>query len=104
MQQQSNHSTAVLESTPPPAVKTVTGTVQRVDLVQREMKVIVGTQPFDVDVPPQCPVILRGERIKLRMIQPSDVVQIRFARRATVLIAKRVEVVPVNSLPATGKT
>jgi hypothetical protein len=49
-------------------------------------------------------VKLRGERIKLRIIQPGDVVRMSFVRRGDRFVAQRVEIAPVNSLPATDET
>jgi hypothetical protein len=103
MQEHSNHTTALLGTGSSASMESMTGIVQRVDLVQREITVIVGTKRFQVDVPPQCLVMLRGERIKLRIIQPGDVVRISLVRRADRSAAQRVEVAPVNSLPATGE-
>lgn len=110
MQTHQNHDTALLEKLSPPArvenvsVETMAGSIERVDLVQRELTVSVGPRRVEVDVPPQCQVMLRGERIKLRIIQPGDFVRISFVQRAARSVAQRVEVAPINSLPAAGKT
>jgi hypothetical protein len=102
MQQPNNHGLYVLEKISSASLGSLAGTVQRVDLVQREITVDVGAQQVDVDVPPQCPVVLRGERIKLRIIQVGDVVRISLTPRAARCVAQCVEVAPINSLPATG--
>ena len=70
------------------------GIVQRVDTVQREVTVLIqdGLELFDI--PPDCPIFLHGERIKLRMIQPSDHVIIRFIAGDELPIATSVEVQP----------
>lgn len=104
MHSNTNHRLAVLETNPLPAAEIMAGIVESVDVVQRELILVVGRQRIAVDVPPQCAVVLRGERIKLRIIQPGDVVQIRLAGRKGRPFAQRVEVAPVNSLPAAGET
>ena len=70
------------------------GIVQRVDTVQREITVLLqqGLELFDV--PPDCPIFLHGERIKLRMIQPRDHVDIRFTAGDERRIATSLEVQP----------
>lgn len=88
----------------PSAAEIMAGSVERVDVVQRELTIIAGRQRIAVDIPPQCPVMLRGERIKLRLIQPGDVVRIRLVGRAARAVAQGVEVAPLNSLPAAGKS
>ncbi|WP_425613467.1 hypothetical protein NA78x_003299 [Anatilimnocola sp. NA78] len=102
---QQNHSRPILlETIPPVLVETMLGTVQRVDLVQRELTVLAGGQQVEVEVPVQCLVTLRGEQIKLRIIQPGDVVRIKLAAGGSRRVAQRVEVAPINSLPAAGET
>jgi hypothetical protein len=104
MQPSSIDETYVSNSRPSRNQGNLQGTVQGVDLVQREITVLVDSQPVNVEIPPQCPVLLRGERIKLRLVQAGDVVQICCTPRAARCVAERVEVAPVNSLPAAGKT
>jgi len=70
------------------------GTVQVVDTVQRELTVLT---PFGLkvfDIPPDCPIVLHGERIKLRMVQPRDQVRIRVAAGEALPTAIAVEVQP----------
>lgn len=70
------------------------GVVQRVDTVGREVCVLLSTGAAVVDVPLDCPVVLRGERVKLRMVQSGDHVRITYARRRGLLIGKLLEVQP----------
>jgi hypothetical protein len=66
--------------------------VQRIDLVNREVAVIAdGTQQV-VTVPADCAVFLRGEPVKLRMLQPGDLVKVAFYSRAGTTVARRIEV------------
>lgn len=80
------------------------GNLERIDLVQREITISVGTHLFEVEVPPQCAVLLRGERIKLRIMQPGDVVRIGCVTRGARIVAECVEVAPVNTLPTLDKS
>jgi hypothetical protein len=72
----------------------VRGIVQLVDTVQRELTVLMHNGLAVVDIPPDCPIVLHGERIKLRMVQPRDHVRIRLAEGDTLPTAKAVEVQP----------
>lgn len=72
----------------------VRGIVQHVDIVQRELTILLKNGPEIIDIPPDCPIILHGERIKLRLIQPRDHVKIRLARGDTLPEAISVEVQP----------
>lgn len=72
------------------------GIVQRVDTVQREVKVLMQNGLENFDIPPDCPIFLHGERIKLRMIQPRDHVNIRFIAGDELPMATSVEVQPDN--------
>jgi hypothetical protein len=73
------------------------GIVQRVDTVQREVKVLMQNGLGLFDIPPDCPIFLHGERIKLRMIQPRDHVNIRFIAGEELPMATSVEVQPDSS-------
>lgn len=85
-----------------PAADAVIGVVQTVDVVQRELNLLIRSQPLVVDIPPECPVVLRGERIKLRLIQPGDTVRIKVLHAAGT-VAQQIEVVPINFLSAADK-
>jgi len=70
------------------------GIVHRVDIVQREVAVLIQNGLALFDIPPNCPILLHGERIKLRMMQPRDHVNIRFTAGDELPIATSVEVQP----------
>lgn len=72
----------------------VQGTVQRVDVVGRVITVLLPTGPAHFDVPGNCAIDLRGERVKFRMIQPGDQARITFTRHAGMLVAQALEVQP----------
>jgi hypothetical protein len=75
------------------------GIVQDVNLLDRDLTVSAGMEAAVFDVPPDCPVFLHGERIKLRLLQPRDIVSIAFVRCDERLVAQKVEVVPGRCLP-----
>ena len=68
----------------------IIGNVKRVDLVSRELHVQTGTSLVVFDVPSDCPILLRYERVKLRLMQSGDRVSINFIqsghRRVAILI------------------
>jgi hypothetical protein len=72
----------------------VQGAVQQVDTVGREITVLLSTGIAVFDVPPDCPIFLHGERIKLRMVQSGDQARITFAGSRDARIASRLEVQP----------
>ena len=52
------------------------GVVVTVDPVNRELTVRFADGLRQVDVPPGCPVTLRGERVRLRLVQARDHVRV----------------------------
>jgi hypothetical protein len=76
--------------------------IHRVDPVNRELAALVEGVLVTIDVPPACEVILRGERIKLRMVQPRDRVRVTYTEFDNSLVARAIEVLPghpASSLP-----
>ncbi len=76
--------------------------IRRVDPVNRELAALVEGVLVTIDVPPACEVILRGERIKLRMVQPRDRVRVTYTESANPIVAHAIEVLPgypASSLP-----
>jgi hypothetical protein len=88
MRSQQNHYPMV------PASRQGRGAVQRVDLVGREITVLLPGGPVVFDVPNNCRILLRGEPIKFRIIQPGDQVRITFAQRVGMRVAQSLEVQP----------
>jgi hypothetical protein len=68
------------------------GVVHGVDTVNRELTVNAGGTLATFEVPPDCAVVLRGERVKLRMVQPRDRVQVTYTRRQGFLVARTIQV------------
>ena len=70
------------------------GTVKDIDLVGRDLTVLLQTGVEIFDIPPDCPILLHGEQIKLRMVQPRDHVWVTFHRTPELAVAERVDVQP----------
>jgi hypothetical protein len=68
------------------------GVVRRVDPVGRELHVVVAGTFVSFDVGPECVVTLRGERVKLRMIQPQDRARVAYTSEPGALVAAVVDV------------
>jgi hypothetical protein len=68
------------------------GVVRRVDSVSREVEVHAGGAAVSFDVRPDCVITLRGERVKLRLIQPRDRVRVTYTERQGTRVADAVEV------------
>ncbi len=54
-------------------------TLRRVDAVSRQVEVQAGETVRAIDVPTDCPVLLNGELVKLRLLQPRDRARIVYA-------------------------
>jgi hypothetical protein len=68
--------------------------IHGVDPVNRELAALVEGVLVTIYVPPTCDVILRGERIKLRMVQPRDRVRVTYTEFANPIVARAIEVLP----------
>lgn len=66
--------------------------IHRVDPINRELTALIDGALATIYVPPACDVILRGERIKLRMVQPRDRVLVTYTPYANSMIASAIEV------------
>ena len=74
------------------------GIVERIDLVERELSVRLATGHAQVHVPPGCPVLLRGEPVKLRLVQQGDDVVIAVAKTHDRLAATLLLVQPNDEI------
>jgi hypothetical protein len=79
------------------AVLQTDGIVRRVDPVGRELEVAVAGTPVSFDIRTDCAITLRGERVKLRLLQPRDRVRVTYTQRRGALVADTVEVQPVGT-------
>jgi hypothetical protein len=70
----------------------IEGVARRIDAVARELTVDAGGALVAIDVPPDCPITLRGERIKFRMLLPRDRVRVTCVESPGARIASAIEV------------
>lgn len=77
----------------------IDGVVQRIDPVGRQVEVHVGDITVSFDVRPDCVITLRGERVKLRLIQPRDRVSVTYTERQGTRVADAVEVSTAGPAP-----
>jgi hypothetical protein len=89
--QKKNHCKPVLEAE---------AVVHRVDPVNRELAALVEGVLVTIYVPPDCAVVLHGERVKLRMVQPRDRVHVAYTELADSLVARAIEVQPAYPPPS----
>ena len=71
--------------------------VHRINPITRELAASINNTPVAVYVPPGCDVTLRGERVKLRMVQPGDRVRMAYVADGALadsVIARKIEVQP----------
>lgn len=71
--------------------------VQHVDLINRELTALVEGVLVSIYAPPACDVVLRGERVKFRLVQPRDRVRVSYTQSDNTLIASAIEVQPSPS-------
>lgn len=57
------------------------GLLQKVDLVNRVVTLARTEDALTFDVPPTCEVLLNGERVKLRLLQPRDRLSVTYCRQ-----------------------
>jgi hypothetical protein len=78
---------------------TVRGTIQAMDLLSRELRLVVNGASEEVAVPPGCAVWLHQERVKLRLLQPQDSVEVVCRRARGLALAQSVRVLGAEALP-----
>lgn len=72
----------------------VEGTIQSVDTLGREIAVLIASGLEVFYVPPDCPTYLRGERIKLRIVQSQDEVRVTLQKHREHFVVKLLEIWP----------
>ena len=68
------------------------GVVVNVDSVNRELIVRFADGMRQIDVPPGCPITLRGERVRLRLVQARDYVRVTYVECHNSRVASSIEV------------
>jgi hypothetical protein len=66
--------------------------IREVDPINRQVLIVVNEGIETVYVPPDCTVLLRGERVKLRIMQPRDRVRMRVHGTLGKVVARSIEV------------
>ncbi len=72
------------------------GIVCQVDVINRELALLAKGTRVVFDVPPDCTIVLRNERVRLRLVQPRDRARVTYALRRGRPTARSIHV------PATG--
>jgi hypothetical protein len=83
------------ESTP----QVAHGVLQRLDVIDRKMTVRQESGVVTYAISSHCEVLLNGERVKLRMLQPRDHVRVAYRGRSEPPAALSVEAVTRTSQP-----
>jgi hypothetical protein len=81
-----------MQSAIEPALLETRGVVQSVDVQRRELKLLSNNTVQAFDVPPDSAILLRGERVKMRLLQPMDEARIVYTRGTDALIARSIEI------------
>ena len=81
--------------------------MREVNGLAREILLLTAAGEIAIDVPCDCEIVLRGQRIKLRLVQPGDSVAVSLVNRAGRYVASRIIVQPeqnrlADSDPAVG--
>jgi len=90
----SNHASAAGAIDRPDRI--VEGTIQSVDTLGREIAVLLPSGLEVFYVPPDCPTYLRGERIKLRIVQSQDEVRVTLKDHCGIVVVKLLEIWPTT--------
>lgn len=76
------------------------GVVVQIDTLNRELVARLGKRLFRFDVPPDCEIRLRGERIKLRLVLPDDPVRVSYVESRGALVARAIEIQTAPAAPS----
>src|SRR5262245_32227999 len=73
-------------------VREIIGVIREVDSSGREMTVTVQGALKAFSVPTACSILLHGEPVKLRMLQPGDYARVAYCRGGEALEARSIQV------------
>ncbi len=76
----------------PPVLLQADAVVQWVDSIGRELGALVAGAVVTFYAPPGCPIVLRGETVKFRLLQHGDLLRVTYVQTAGGLITKKIEV------------
>jgi hypothetical protein len=77
----------------------IDGVVRRIDPISREGEFHTEGVTIRLDIPINCVITLRGERIKLRLIQPRDRVRVSYNEHRGIRAADAIDVLPGGPAP-----
>lgn len=69
----------------------IAGVIRQVDAVNRDMTLLAGGNHELVDIPSNCSIVLNGETVKLRLLQPGDYVRVLYLDQNNIRVAQRIE-------------
>lgn len=69
----------------------IDGVIRQVDAINRDMILLAGGRQELVDVPSHCSIVLNGETVKLRLLQPGDHVRIIYLDQNNIRTAQCIE-------------
>lgn len=73
-------------------VHVISGFVERLDLFNREIAIASDDEPISIEAPLACSIILHGQSVRLRLIQPQDRIRATFRVIGGRNVANRIEV------------
>lgn len=81
-----------METTGQARFNVMRGVIETVDLVGREVQLSAQGQQVCFDVPVVCPIIMHDDRVRLRMLQPRDTVEVTYTWEGGQAVAQSIEV------------
>jgi hypothetical protein len=75
-----------------PVAREARGSLLRVDTLNRELTLLVGGVALDLDVPPSCAIVLNGQAVRLRLLQPQDRLHVTYEPGLGRGVARRIDV------------
>ena len=76
-------------------IQVLEGVIQHVDLINRDLTVLVRNGIALFDVPLNCKILLHGEAVKLRLLQPFDHVRLTSSLRNGIRTVECIEAGPI---------
>jgi hypothetical protein len=70
----------------------MTGLIQEIDPTRREVTLQVEGRSEHFDLAPECVLILRRERVKLRLLQPLDCAHVQYTETPQGRVARTIRV------------
>jgi hypothetical protein len=74
------------------AILEINGIIEQVDVMNREVRVLHEHRSERFDVPVDCLILLNDERVKLRLLQPTDPVTVQYVPQQGIPAARLIAV------------